>query len=114
MNENMLQDLLYPRCLCGNWQMHESERLALTAILHRLMPRCAIEIGTYHGGSLSLVSQYAQNVFSIDIDPEVAKRYSDFDNVSFLTGPSQQLLPLLLAELDDHEMWPEFVLVDGD
>ena len=114
MNANALHNILYPNCLCDNWQMHESERRALTAILHRLMPRCAIEIGTYRGGSLSLISQYAESVFSIDIDPEPASRYSGFKNVSFLTGPSQHLRPLLLKELDDKEMSPGFIFVDGD
>jgi hypothetical protein len=111
---NTIADIIYPDCFRDDWQMHESERLALTAILHRTLPRCAVEIGTYRGGSLSLICQYARHVFSIDIDPDVASRYSSLANVSFLTGSSQQLLPLLLAELDANNMPLEFVLVDGD
>jgi hypothetical protein len=108
------QDVLYPGCLTENWQMNDSERLALTALLHRHRPRCCIEVGTYRGGSLSLIAQYSKCVFSIDIDPAIAERYSYFENVSFLTGPSATVLPLLLDELDRQEIAVELILIDGD
>ena len=85
---------MYPGCLRENWQMHDSERLALTALLARRRPRCAIEIGTYQGGSLSLLSQYCEMVFSIDIDPDIPQKLRHLNNVSFLTGPSSAVLPL--------------------
>jgi glycosyltransferase involved in cell wall biosynthesis len=108
------QDIVYPGCLCDNWQMNDSERLALTALLSRLRPRCSIEVGTFEGGSLSLISQYSEMVFSIDIDPRVSEKFSRFRNVSFLTGPSAEILPLLLKELDAAGVPVEFILLDGD
>lgn len=108
------QEILYPDCLCENWQMNESERMGLTAILHRIKPDCAIEIGTYKGGSLSLISQYTKVVFSIDIDPSIPEKFKQFSNVSFFTGPSQIILPALLQELDKANMAVDFVLIDGD
>jgi hypothetical protein len=86
----------------------------MAAILQRLRPRCAIEIGTYKGGSLSLLRQFATTVFSIDIDPEIPAKFGHFENVNFLTGRSQELLPVLLQELDAAGMPVSFVLVDGD
>ena len=109
-----LPDILYPSCLTENWQMNDSERLALTALLHRLKPKCSIEIGTFKGGSLSLISQYSEMIFSIDIDPSVPANFRLFKNVSFLTGPSQVILPLLFAELDRQGIPVEFILIDGD
>jgi glycosyltransferase involved in cell wall biosynthesis len=109
-----IEDLLYPACLTKDWQMNESERLGMMAVLHRLKPTCAIEVGTYKGGSLSLLAQYAKAVFSIDIDPTIPERLRQFANVSFLTGPSGEILPTLLRELDDAGMPVEFVLIDGD
>lgn len=108
------QEILYPCCLCENWQMNESERMGLTSVLHRIKPHCAIEIGTYKGGSLSLISQYAEVVFSIDIDPSIPEKFKQFSNVSFFTGPSQIILPALLRELDQAEIAVDFVLIDGD
>jgi hypothetical protein len=108
------QELLYPGCLTENWQMNDSERLALTALLHRFKPRCCIEIGTFKGGSLSLISQYAERVFSIDIDPSIPERFSYFNNVSFRTGFSQDVLPVLFNELDQQNIPVDFILIDGD
>ena len=88
--------------------------MGLTAVLHLIKPRCAIEIGTYKGGSLSLISQYAETVFSIDIDPSIPEKFKQFSNVSFFTGPSQIILPALLQELDQVDMAVDFVLIDGD
>lgn len=108
------QEILYPGCLTKEWQMNDSERLGLAGVLQRLKPECAIEIGTYRGGSLSLIAQFAKVVFSIDIDPSIPGKFRQFSNVSFFTGPSQVILPTLLQELAAAGMPVEFVLIDGD
>ncbi len=113
-HETAWDEIIYKGCITDQWQMSDSERLAIMAFLHRIQPDCAIEIGTYRGGSLSLISQYSKTVFSIDIDDEIPKKFGYLKNVSFLTGPSKIILPALLAELDQHQMYPDFVLIDGD
>jgi glycosyltransferase involved in cell wall biosynthesis/cephalosporin hydroxylase len=107
------QTALYADCLCDNWQMNDSERMALIGVLARHKPSCSIEVGTYCGGSLSLISQYSKMVFSIDIDASIPTRFK-FPNVSFLTGRSTVILPYLLSELDRAGTPVEFILVDGD
>ncbi|MGV8108412.1 glycosyltransferase [Methanospirillum sp.] len=108
------EEILYPNCLCDNWQMNHSERLAMIAILSRHKPRCSIEIRTFKGGSLSLISQYSHSVFSIDIDPTIPDKFGYFNNVSFLTGDSSIILKLLFDELDREEIPVDFILIDGD
>jgi len=108
------EEILYPNCLCEHWQMNNSERLALTTLLSRHIPQCSIEIGTYKGGSLSLISQFSKMVFSIDIDPTVSEKFGFFKNVTFLTGFSNVSLPLLLKSLDYEQVPVDFILVDGD
>jgi hypothetical protein len=93
--------------------MNHSERMALRALLEHTQPRCAIEVGTYWGGALSLLAQYSKVVFSIDIDP-MSPSVRVFPNVSFLTGPSDQALPALLDELCRQELEPQLILIDGD
>jgi glycosyltransferase involved in cell wall biosynthesis len=109
--QESLYNVLYPECLRDHWQMHDSERMAVTALLSRLKPVCSIEIGTYMGGSLSLISQFSQIVFSIDIEPVMVPSR---ENVSFLTGPSEIVLPKLLNELDEAGVAPHFILIDAD
>jgi hypothetical protein len=93
--------------------MSDSERMALTGLIARHKPFCSIEVGTYCGGSLSLISQYSKMVFSIDIDETISSRFS-FPNVSFLTGRSTLILPHLFNELDKAKIPVEFLLIDGD
>jgi len=53
-------------------------------------------------------------VFSIDTDPELSNNLACLKNVSFLTGPSFVILPLLLKELDHSGVAVDFILLDGD
>ncbi|WP_158045242.1 glycosyltransferase [Skermanella pratensis] len=108
------QDMLYPSCLMDNWQMHDSERMALTGLLARHKPACSLEIGTYFGGSLSLIAQYSKVVFSVDIDAAVLDRVPDYDNVSFLIGPSTEVVPRLFRALEDEGIDVDFILIDAD
>ena len=105
---------IYKNCLLNGWQMNDSEKLGLKAMIATLRPRCSVEIGTFRGGSLSLISQYSDIVFSIDIDEEVKEKFSFLKNVIFLTGPSQSILPLLFDELYKRGLSIDFILVDGD
>jgi hypothetical protein len=106
--------ILYPRLRVDKWQMHDSERLALTALLARTRPTCVIELGTYFGGSLSLLSEYAEWVYSIDLDPDMPKRVGPLPNITYLTGRSDQLLPVLLEELDASSTAVNLLLIDAE
>lgn len=109
-----LERILYKDCLLEGWQMNDSERLGLYAILDRLKPNCVIEVGTYKAGSLSLISEKSKVVFSLDIDLEIPKKYSQFENVSFIIGDSAVTLPLLLEELKKQNLPVDLILIDGD
>ncbi|MCB1018839.1 MAG: glycosyltransferase [Acidobacteria bacterium] len=105
---------LYPGCLTEKWQMTDSERLALTGLLARLRPALTVEIGSYWGGSLSLISQFSRSVISIDIDPATPERCGRRPNVSYLIGPSTRVAPELLAKLSRAGLPVELILIDAD
>ena len=73
---------LYPDCLHrdSQWEMSHAERHLLRGLMDRLRPRVAIEVGTFRGGSLSIISAYSQNVFALDIDPSIPERLKQFKN----------------------------------
>ena len=52
------------------WQMSRAEKYCLINLLENLKPEYSIEIGTYKGGSLQVLSKYSKKVYSIDIDSE--------------------------------------------
>lgn len=98
-----------------HWQMTNCERFAMQNILRRLQPNLSIEVGTYRGGSLQVISHFSHQVISIDVDPEIEKCLSGkFTNVDFKCGNSYDLLPSLLKEFEDKAQAIEFILIDGD
>lgn len=111
-----LGQLFHANCLLrdNQWEMSGAERSLLRQLLERVRPRLSIEVGTFRGGSLSLISQYSEAVFSLDIDPELPKKLAQIRNAQFVIGPSAQTLPQLLAGLTVARMEPEFILIDAD
>jgi len=94
-------------------QMSFGERAALTGVLSALRPRTAVEVGTYEGGSLRVLAEFAGRVHTIDLFDLVPDRGA-YPNVSFRTGDSASALPALLSELASAGTAVEFALIDGD
>jgi len=110
----MLDEILYPGVPTANWQMLPVERMALTGFLSRIKPRHALEIGTYYGGSLSLIAQYAERVWAVDIDPDVPGRFSVPENVDLRIGPPEGLVSRILEELEISGVALNLILIDAD
>jgi hypothetical protein len=97
------------------WQMTRCEKFAFNALVQEVKPSVAIEIGTYRGGSLQILSKYSDSVISIDISPDCKQSLAGrFDNVEFMTGESRSILPPLLKRLETEGKDLEFVLIDGE
>lgn len=110
----MYEDLLFPGVIRENWQMTESERIALTGVLARVRPRGALEVGVYYGGSLSLAAQFCERILAIDIDPAVRDRFRLPDNAELLIGNSQELIPKALARFERLGLPLQYVLIDAN
>ena len=97
------------------WQMSRAEKYCLRDLLNHLKVDYAIEIGTYQGGSLQVLSSYCQNVISIDISAEPKRTLEDqFPNVEFVVGTSAEVLTDQFKKIYDQGRQLNFVLVDGD
>jgi hypothetical protein len=110
----MLNELLYPNVPTDNWQMLTAERMALTGLLARLRPRHALELGVYYGGSLSLIAQFCERVWALDIDPAVPSRFAVPPNVDLRIGAADRLLADTLSELEAAGVALNFILIDAD
>jgi hypothetical protein len=95
-----------------NWLMSRGEKYTFVSLLEAANPDVAIEIGTYEGGSLQILSKKAKKVFSLDIASNCDQ--TPFDNVEFLIGDSKQLLPSLLDKISNNKESLGFILIDGD
>jgi hypothetical protein len=97
------------------WQMSRSEKYCLIELLKTIEPDVSIEIGTYKGGSLQVLSQFSKQVYSLDISPEPKKNLkSKFNNVEFKIGESHKIINELIHEIHDEKRKLNFILIDGD
>ena len=91
--------------------MSAAEQFVLAGVLERLRPEVALEIGTFQGGSLQVLSRFAGTVFSIDSDPRVQERLAPlFPGVRFHIGPSRDMIPAAFARMRDSGMRLGFAL----
>jgi hypothetical protein len=98
-----------------NWYMTRNERYCFVKLLEKIRPKVAIEIGSFDGGSLQVISKYAEKVYAIDIDTTLEERLKGkFNNVTFLMGDSKEIVPKLIKELQQKNESIEFALIDGD
>lgn len=97
------------------WAMTDQERFALSAILEEVSPECAIEVGTYKGGSLDVISKFSDAVYALDIDPSFRdERGHNYPNVEFVVGDCGQTLPALMDGIASRVERLSFVLIDAD
>ncbi len=86
----------------------------LIALLSKISPECAIEIGTKDSGSLSAIAKFSKKVYTIDIDPTCSERIGrKFSNVEFVTGLSEETLIPLIQRLQEDNVGLEFILIDA-
>ena len=97
------------------WQMDTSEQMTLLAFVQRLKPECVIEVGSRFGGSMQVFSRNSKRVISCDIDTTCKERLgTKYPNAEFITGPSQETLPILLAKLEQENVRVGMMLIDGE
>jgi Methyltransferase domain len=97
------------------WRMVRPERICLLHLLKQFDPELSLEIGTFKGGSLQVLSRYSKEVISVDINPDAALGLKGrFDNVTFKSGDSSVLLPQVIREINESEKRLGIVLIDGD
>jgi hypothetical protein len=98
-----------------HWQMTRCEKFAFASILQVAKPDISIEVGTYQGGSLQMISQYSKKVYSIDVLSDCKDKLGGhFTNVEFYTGDSKILLQNILNRITENQEPLGFVLIDGD
>ncbi len=97
------------------WQMSRAEKSALIQVLDSIQPEVAIEIGTFQGGSLQVISHFSKEVYSLDISKAPEKLLKDqFSNVHFKIGNSYDIITGLFKQIEADGKKLEFILVDGD
>jgi hypothetical protein len=108
---------------CAPFVASQSRRLhvgfeqyaVFSSVLATLRPKVALEIGTFEGQTLGLISRHSERAISIDPDPSVERKLSpQMPNCRFITATSDAALPTLISEFNEQKTPLEFVFVDGN
>lgn len=97
------------------WSMTTAEKAVFIQLLQHIKPKVAIEIGTYNGGSLQVLSHYSEKVYAIDLTPSYRdERCDHLSNIEYLIGDSKRITPELVEKLNTSDEIVNFILIDGD
>ena len=98
-----------------DWEMSRAEKYCLINILQTIKPDYSMEVGTYQGGSLQVISKFSKNVCSIDISSEPRRTLSStYKNVDFVVGNSTEVMPEQFEKIEKEGRQLNFLLVDAD
>lgn len=97
------------------WQMSFAERAAILGIILDMPSRnLAVEVGSYQGGFLRILSKYFSKVYSLDIDHSNLDK-DLYTNVEWVKGDSKETLMNLVEFTRDFTKEPvDLILIDGD
>lgn len=96
------------------FQMSYAERMALIHLVDKLpSKKVCIEIGTFYGGSLDILSKRFEKVYSVDLNHNYVDK-SRYNNVVWITGDSIDTLPNLIEQLNNNGEELSFILIDGN
>lgn len=98
-------------------QLSSTERFLLFTLVRSLSPAVAVEIGTFRGGSASIIaaalrSAHFGHVWCIDPNPKLAINWDDIsDHATLIQEPSPDALATVATLIPSAI---EFVFIDGD
>ncbi len=94
----------------SHWMMNPAERLAIIGLLEVLRPRCALEIGHGYGGFTRVLSRFADEVHTVDVDARVLAIVHELPRVTAWHATSAEMLRRFAQEGKRFD----FCLLDGD
>lgn len=96
------------------FQMSIAEKTSLIYLLNKLpVKKTALEIGTFYGGSLNIISKYFNKVYSCDLTHENIDK-TKYNNVEWITGDSNRTIPKLIEKINQNNEEINFILIDGN
>ncbi len=108
MEQSSLKSLLGVES--SKWMMHPSERLVILGLLSVLRPKCVLEFGCAEGGLTYWLSQYCQEVVTVDLDPKVLAVTKGLANVTPLCMTTLEAAKRIESEGTRYDL----TIIDAD
>ena len=93
-----------------DWLMSAREKLGLIGLLHCLKPKKVLELGYYRGGATKWLSQFSEQVITVDVNEFVAEAPNLFHNVEAWNCPTLEAA----SRIKKESLFFDLAIIDAD
>ena len=93
-----------------NWLMSTREKLGLIGLLHCLKPKKVLELGYHRGGATKWLSEFSEQVITVDVNEFVADAPNLFNNVEAWNCPTLEAA----SRIKKENLLFDLAIIDAD
>ena len=93
-----------------DWLMSSREKLGLIGLLHCLKPKKVLELGYHRGGATEWLSQFSEQVITVDVNEFVADAPNLFNNVEAWNCPTLEAA----SRIKKEKLFFDLAIIDAD
>jgi len=93
-----------------DWLMSSREKLGLIGLLHCLKPKKVLELGYHRGGATEWLSQFSEQVITVDVNEFVADAPNLFHNVEAWNCPTLEAT----SRIKKEKLFFDLAIIDAD
>jgi hypothetical protein len=93
-----------------DWLMSTREKLGLIGLLHCLKPKKVLELGYHRGGATKWLSEFSEQVISVDVNEFVSNAPNLFHNVEAWNCPTLEAVSRIKTE----NLFFDLAIIDAD
>jgi hypothetical protein len=96
--------------LNSDWLMSAREKLGLIGLLHCLKPKKVLELGYHRGGATKWLSQFSEQVITVDVNEFVSNAPNLFHNVEAWNCPTLEAT----SRIKKENLFFDLAIIDAD
>jgi len=93
-----------------DWLMSTREKLGLIGLLHCLKPKKVLELGYHRGGATKWLSEFSEQVLSVDVNEFVSNAPNLFHNVEAWNCPTLEAA----SRIKKENLFFDLAIIDAD
>ena len=93
-----------------DWLMSTREKLGLIGLLHCLKPKKVLELGYHRGGATKWLSEFSEEVLSVDVNEFVSNAPNLFHNVEAWNCPTLEAA----SRIKKENLFFDLAIIDAD
>ena len=94
----------------SDWLMSTREKLGLIGLLHCLKPKKVLELGYHRGGATKWLSEFSEQLITVDVNEFVADAPNLFHNVEAWNCPTLEAA----SRIKKEKLFFDLAIIDAD